>query len=76
MQKMSGICPRVSGRQDRLGLILLKNSAFGQLNAFHRNTVPLTHLSENVACQRRVHKTLVLISGSVFPAGEFFNTIG
>ena len=58
------------------GRILLKNSVFGQLGAFHRKTIPLAHHSENVVCQRRAHKTLVLISGSVFPAGEFFNRIG
>ncbi len=59
-----------------LGRILLKNSVFGQLDAFHRETVPQAYHSENVFCQRRAHKTLVLISGSVFPAGEFFNRIG
>jgi hypothetical protein len=56
------------------GRILLKNSVFGQLGAFHRKIIPLAHHSENVVCQRRAHKTLVLISGSVFPAGEFFNS--
>jgi len=54
----------------------LKNSVFDQLSAFHRNTVPLAHYSDNVVCQRSAHKALVLNSGGVFPAGELFNRIG
>ena len=54
---------------------MLKNSVFGQSGAYQRNTVPLVRHSENVVCQWRAHKTLVLISDSVFSACEFFNRI-
>jgi len=58
------------------GLILLKNSVFGQLNAFQRNTVPRAPHFENVVYQTPIHKTPVLNRGGVFPAEEFFIIMG
>jgi hypothetical protein len=55
--------------------ILLKNSVFGQLSAFHRNIVPRARHFENVVYLKPIHKTPVLNRGSIFPAGEFFNRI-
>ena len=55
--------------------ILLINSVFGQLSAFHRNIVPRARHFENVVYLKPIHKTPVLNRGSIFPAGEFFNRI-
>ena len=49
---------------------------FGQLRVFPRNAAPLAHHFEDIVRHGRAHETLVPISGSVFPAGEFFNRIG
>jgi len=65
-------CGHLIAANDRLEPILLKNSVFGQLRAFWRNTVPLTSHSANIICQTRFHETVVLNYGSGFSCEGVF----
>lgn len=58
------------------GCILLENSVFSKLGAFWRNTVPQTSHSANIVCTLAFTKHLILRSGNVFLAREFFNRMG